>query len=166
MTQDSVPLRCQKEIGGTGASHTAKLLNVCPVLNNYHKTGDSSVGCTVHQFIYYIRAVYAIMGKCRTFIIHHDRNRALVSKAFVNPLIGQLTAVHSIPNLFLRGCFFPAFFQRLRSGNRFPAKSLSGILCCTICLQAFRVGDPGCVFRYILFTAAGQHSCRNQDSEQ
>ena len=131
MAQNRIPFCRQKEIGWTGTSHTAKLLYIRPVLDNYHESGNSTVGCAVHQFIYHICTVYAIMGKRCAFIIHHNCNGTLILKTLVDPLIRQLTAVHSFPDFFFL-YFFHVFFRRLRGGNRFPAKSHPCILRCTI----------------------------------
>ncbi len=133
MAQHCIPLCCEHDIRISRTADTAKLLNLSPVLDNCHKTGNSAVCSTIHKLIYHICLRETIMRQRSFFIIYHYCNRALVLQALVNPLIRDLTAVHSLSSLLLH-----LFGERLLHIRRLRCVvRIIGCISCNICKIKF-----------------------------
>ena len=78
VTENSIPLPCQHNIGRTCASDTAKLCNLSPILYNRHKTCHSAICSTVHNLIHHICLCKPKMRQCFFLIVHHHCNWTLI----------------------------------------------------------------------------------------
>ena len=103
MAENCVPLSCQHEVGRTCTTNTTQLLDLLPVLYDYHETCNSVVQSTVHDLIYNICICGAEMRQCGSLVIYHYRDRTLILQILIDPLVGKFAAIGVLRCNFIRG---------------------------------------------------------------